>query len=254
MTVLDLCAAPGGKSTLIAGDASAMDGRGYLLAVDNSFVRLQRLVHNARLQLSGPHPNSPSLSSGKVIGLEGISMAAESAGASLSSLMPTRVGNMSICRADGRYLRVDKQGEPISDQFYSAAGPSRGTPRADSGGPFDRVLLDAPCSGSGSSISRLLGGGQDIGGDGGDGPEEPLIDRKGHKGNDDDNDGHLSRGEAAWSADGLARNARRQKSLLWNACVLLRPGGTLIYSTCSLSPEENEDVIQVKSASPIIPV
>ena len=39
---------------------------------------------------------------------------------------PTVVGN--ICKADGRYLRIDKRGEPIGDQFYSAAGLSCSAP------------------------------------------------------------------------------------------------------------------------------
>ena len=104
--------------------------------------------------------------------------------------------------------------------------------KAPAGAPFDRVLLDAPYSGSGVAGGWLLAGRS-----GGDGS------RVGSSNCLDDDDGDAS--DAIWSADGLSRHARRQKALLWNACVLLRPGGALIYSTCSLSPEENEDVVQV---------
>ena len=38
--------------------------------------------------------------------------------------------------------------------------------------------------------------------------------------------------------------AQRQQQLLSNAVRLLRPGGVLLYSTCSVSPEENEGVVQ----------
>lgn len=37
--------------------------------------------------------------------------------------------------------------------------------------------------------------------------------------------------------------AREQKRLLQQAFHLLKPGGTLVYSTCTLEPEENEGVI-----------
>ena len=45
------------------------------------------------------------------------------------------------------------------------------------------------------------------------------------------------------SVDDFKRNARRQKELLKAAYRVLRPGGVLVYSTCSLEPEEDELVI-----------
>ncbi|NKB71359.1 MAG: NOL1/NOP2/sun family putative RNA methylase [Candidatus Latescibacteria bacterium] len=71
---------------------------------------------------------------------------------------------------------------------------------------FDRILLDAPCSGDG-------------------------IVRK--------NRAMLR----YWSVDDARRLAQRQTGLLRAAFHMLRPGGTLVYSTCSLSTEENEDVV-----------
>jgi len=71
---------------------------------------------------------------------------------------------------------------------------------------FDRVLLDAPCSG----------------------------------------DGILCKDEAMlryWSPEDAARKAQIQIGLLRAAFHMLRPGGVLVYSTCSLSTEENEDVV-----------
>jgi 16S rRNA (cytosine967-C5)-methyltransferase len=70
---------------------------------------------------------------------------------------------------------------------------------------FDRILVDAPCSGTGT-----LG-------------RNPEI---------------------KWRlkpAD-LEDLQRRQKALLANARAVLKPGGLLVYSTCSLEPEENEAV------------
>ncbi|NVN90010.1 MAG: 16S rRNA (cytosine(967)-C(5))-methyltransferase RsmB [Desulfuromonadales bacterium] len=71
---------------------------------------------------------------------------------------------------------------------------------------FDRVLLDAPCSGLG------------------------VIRRN---------------PEAKWrltSAD-ITRLAATQHSLLKNAVRMLKPGGVLLYSTCSTTVEENESVV-----------
>lgn len=71
---------------------------------------------------------------------------------------------------------------------------------------FDRVLLDAPCSGDGILCK----------------------------------DRHLL---AYWSPEDARRKGLEQIGLLRAAFHMLRPGGRLVYSTCSLSTEENEDVL-----------
>jgi 16S rRNA (cytosine967-C5)-methyltransferase len=73
-------------------------------------------------------------------------------------------------------------------------------------GPFDRILLDAPCSGTGT-----LG-------------RNPEIKWK-------------------LRPEDLPDLQMRQKALLRNALQVLAPGGILVYSTCSLEPEENEQVV-----------
>jgi len=42
----------------------------------------------------------------------------------------------------------------------------------------------------------------------------------------------------------MAAAAERQRSILAAAATLVRPGGRLVYATCSLEPEENEDVVR----------
>jgi NOL1/NOP2/sun family putative RNA methylase len=138
--VLDLCAAPGGKTTQIAAH---MHNSGLLIANEMNKNRIPALVGN---------------------------------------LERCCVGNAVITQARGTML---------ARYFHNY---------------FDRILLDAPCSGDG-------------------------IVRK---------DLSMLR---YWSPEDAQRQAQTQIGLLRAAFHMLRPGGTLVYSTCSLSLEENEHVL-----------
>ena len=72
---------------------------------------------------------------------------------------------------------------------------------------FDRILVDAPCSNTGVLRRRI---------------------------------------ELRWRIrpEEISRLATEQLRLLTLAAPLLKPGGTLVYSTCSLEPEENSAVIR----------
>lgn len=72
---------------------------------------------------------------------------------------------------------------------------------------MDLVLLDAPCSGLG------------------------VIRRK---------------PEIKWNRkpEDIAKLAALQYRLLQTACKLVKPGGAIVYSTCTMAPEENEDVVR----------
>lgn len=135
--VLDLCAAPGGKTAQLA---EAAGRRGLVVASDVHLSRLRRLR--------------------SLLGDE-------------SSVM--------LVQLDGR--------EPLP---FNAL--------------FDRILVDAPCSGTGT-LAR-----------------NPEI---------------------KWrlKPDSLSQLHRFQVELLRQAARALGPGGRLVYSTCSLEPEENESVL-----------
>ncbi len=47
----------------------------------------------------------------------------------------------------------------------------------------------------------------------------------------------------SWSVSHIKRLQQLQKRLILQAWQLLKPGGTLVYSTCTMAPEENEAVI-----------
>lgn len=138
--ILDLCAAPGGKTSHIA---ALMQGSGRLVANDNSRPRLAKLRRN----------------------LERLGASAE----------------YTLTDAT-RYSRYFNE-------------------------TFDKILLDAPCSGEG------------------------LIDL------------HTPKTLDSWSVAHIRRLATLQKRLIEQAWRLLAPDGRLVYSTCTMAPEENEAVI-----------
>lgn len=81
---------------------------------------------------------------------------------------------------------------------------------------FDAILLDAPCSNSG------------------------VLRR---------------RADARWrlTPRDFSRMQKMQLSMLANLAPLLKPGGRIVYSTCSVEPEENEDVVRlVKEQVPLL--
>ena len=136
--VLDVCAAPGGKTLKIAED---MNNKGQIIANEVNPIRYDRLVYNI-----------------------------DKLGAD----------NIEAVNLDGRKLML------IYKDY------------------FDKVLLDAPCSGEGTIR---------------------VMNAKKIK---------------------LLKNgpfAKLQKELIVSAFNSLKPGGSMVYSTCTISPEENEEVV-----------
>ena len=135
--VLDLCAAPGGKSTQLAGK---MQGEGLLVCNEINPKRAKILASN--------------------------------------------IERLGISNA----LVLNEHPQRLEARFA---------------GYFDKILVDAPCSGEGMFRKE----------------EAAVTD---------------------WSEETVRMCARRQAEILHAAAVMLRPGGRLVYSTCTFSPEENE--------------
>lgn len=105
--------------------------------------------------------------------------------------MPSLVGNLQRCGV-ANYLVTQTPGAMLARYFHNF---------------FDRILVDAPCSGDG--IVRK---------------DQNMLN--------------------FWSPQSAQNLAHQQVGLLRAAYHMLRPGGTLVYSTCSLSLEENEEVLR----------
>lgn len=138
--ILDMTAAPGGKTTQIA---ALSNNQCFITACEKNKIRLDRLKYNLEKQ-----------------------------GATSTNVM----------NIDARKL----------DDFFS----------------FDKVLLDAPCSGSGTLNT---------------------------------NDENL---EKYFTKELIQRSQKTQFELLQKAINVLKPGNEMVYSTCSILQEENEENIQ----------
>ena len=138
--VCDLCAAPGGKTTQIAG---AMAGEGFLLCNEINPKRAKILSRN--------------------------------------------IERLGVANA----LVTNEHPQKLAEHFENY---------------FDKVLIDAPCSGEGMFRKE----------------EAAVTD---------------------WSEDTVQMCARRQAEILESGAKLLRPGGRLVYSTCTFAPAENEEAV-----------
>jgi 16S rRNA (cytosine967-C5)-methyltransferase len=154
-SVLDLCAAPGGKATHLA---ELMGDRGRVMACDADARRLETVRELAR-----------------------------------------RLGLASVETS----LVSEEKPAPLTPN----PSPPWGRGVGGEGGPFDKVLVDVPCSNTG-----VLG----------------------------------RRPEARWRLrpEDLRQLVAVQTRLLGLGCERVRPGGILVYSTCSIEPEENRGVVE----------
>jgi len=109
----------------------------------------------------------------------------------------------AVDRSSSRLTRLKENLERLKLSAQVVAGDA-----ADfAGGPFDAVLLDAPCSATGTLRRH---------------PDIAVNKRPGD----------------------LVTLAALQARLIAHAADLLKPGGTLVYSTCSLEPEEGEQQVE----------
>ncbi|MDE1161365.1 MAG: transcription antitermination factor NusB [Acidobacteriaceae bacterium] len=148
-TVWDTCAAPGGKTSVLA----ARLPEAKVLATDVSPKRLHRMAQRFEMELPG------------------------------------RIRTLGV---DAGRLSEEE-------------------------GPFDLILCDVPCSGTGTMARN------------------PEI-------------------KVRLEPEDLERQTKRQLEIAQAALARLAPGGRLVYSTCSLEPEENEDIVRSLKGAKVVPV
>lgn len=110
-----------------------------------------------------------------------------------------------ISATRAKILRENIERWGISNALITNESPEKLSPVFS--GYFDVILVDAPCSGEGMFRKN---------------PE--AVDY--------------------WSQDYVLTCKKRQETILNEAVKMLKPGGRLIYSTCTFSPEEDEQVVE----------
>jgi len=125
----------------------------------------------------------------------------------LAELMQNRGQIVAVDVSKARLRKVVESALRLDHRIIATVAADGADFAVQHRGAFDRVLLDAPCSNTGVLRRRV---------------------------------------EARWrlSDEVLASLARRQRVLLEAALRCARPGGAVVYSTCSLEPEENAQVVQ----------
>ncbi|KAJ3052907.1 hypothetical protein HK097_005440 [Rhizophlyctis rosea] len=188
--VLDMCAAPGGKTFMLL---EAVRHEGLVIANDLDRERLTRLVKAARNLV--PHGMASALE--LRIG-DGRKFHLQNPDTTPENTPPTEPSDPP----PSWHIPSKHQGKPPPLRF-----PSTRTIHQ----PFTHILLDTPCTGTGTISLR-----------------EPTTYK------------HWS---SPTSLQYLQKLTRTQKSLLQTGLSLLAPSGTLVYSTCAISVEENEQVV-----------
>ncbi|KAL1560940.1 rRNA (cytosine-C(5))-methyltransferase nop2c, variant 2 [Salvia divinorum] len=222
--ILDMCAAPGGKTTAIA---ILMKDKGEVIAADrshNKVLEIQKLAAELGLKCittykldalkSVQRINKSDNQDATQGGVNGSIQNSELPKSGIEKVSDTALGFSHVATLDqpknGKYtsnaehrknMRVMRNGPGRNNTFGGRVEKCKGFfPNT-----FDRVLLDAPCSALGLR-PRLFSG------------EDTM--------------------------ESLQSHAKYQRRMFDQAVQLVRPGGVIVYSTCTINPGENEALVR----------
>ena len=195
--VLDMCAAPGGKSLQLARRLTG--ARGVLVAVDKSRSKCASLASLCDAVLGeGHNVRVVPGDSGKLLLAAAPAAAKPRPGLTRGGAFGGKLGLLTDTSVRGTLASATV----LSDGTRKVKGFGKGS--------FDRVLLDGPCSALGQRPRLAL--------------DATHVDMPGF--------------------------AKVQKRLLRTAAALCKSGGVLVYSTCTVSPLENERLVADALRSP----
>ncbi|KNA09763.1 hypothetical protein SOVF_150590 [Spinacia oleracea] len=203
--ILDMCAAPGGKTTAIA---MLMRDEGEVVAADRSHNKVID-VQNLAAEMGLKSIVTCKLDAVKSVATEKVSdidVTEDTSSSKSCSIVKEKLnGNMLHKENVVSNRRKDKDSIKNGIGKNHVSGGRVEKSKGFARNSFDRVLLDAPCSALGLR-PRLLAG------------EETLESLKSHK--------------------------LYQRKMFDQAVQLVRPGGVLVYSTCTINPGENEALVR----------
>lgn len=191
------------------GDYHPWSDDGYTITTGYEALRDSSLVADGKIYIQNPSSWLPVMALDVQPGDRVLDVCA-APGGKASHIAARVLGEIDLVVNDNSRARLAKLQANLSRLGVQAEYTLYDATRLDrvmTAESFDRILLDAPCSGEG------------------------LINLDQPKSVD------------TWSVAHVRRLATLQKQLLRQAWRLLKPGGTLVYSTCTMAPEENEVVI-----------
>ncbi|KAJ4809504.1 S-adenosyl-L-methionine-dependent methyltransferases superfamily protein [Rhynchospora pubera] len=205
--ILDMCAAPGGKTTAIA---ILMKDKGEVIALDRSHNKVMDILKLAdemeikcikAYKLDALKSVNMSITDENEVKSEEQSVIVDEECLDLTNLQKDEKGRYLSKAVMRKRMRQMRNGPGKNNSKGSKVANSKGfAPNS-----FDRVLLDAPCSALGLR-PRLFA--------------------------------------AEETVDSLRRHGTYQRRMFDRAVQLVRPGGVIVYSTCTINPGENEALVR----------
>jgi 16S rRNA C967 or C1407 C5-methylase (RsmB/RsmF family) len=248
LRVLDMCCCPGLKLCMMADILRNRNNPDDVIwGVDNSQDRMslcKRIVRQYQISENGSDQDDDRRVRIRLFCNDGTTLGSETLNLVFDSIAAEEEQSSRIATKRKRInksarAREQKRLKQLASSLDAASLPCFGDETYNNMPLFDRVLVDAECSTDGSIVH--------------------VQQRMSQQQNDHDNQKYVRIPMLTDKAQ-LDELVTLQKGLALSGYKLLKPGGIMVYATCSLSEDQNEGVIQwlfeqdVCSKAKIIPV